>query len=107
MNPTSGTGGGSATGTVTLSAPAPSTGAVVSLASNAGVIHVPASVTVPANATRAKFTATTDSGRAARRGTITTSYPGVDKTTTLTVNRPAAAGVTLSASPSSRTVKHG
>ena len=107
MNPTSVTGGGSSTGTVTLSAPAPSTGAVVSLASNAGVIHVPASVTVPANATSATFTATTDSVTAATTGTITASYAGVDKTTTLTVNPPAAAGVTLSASPSSRTVKHG
>jgi hypothetical protein len=60
VSPTSVTGGTSATGTVRLSATAPSGGTVVSLGSNLpNTASVPPSVTVPAGATSATFTITT------------------------------------------------
>jgi hypothetical protein len=53
-------GGNSATGTVTLTSAAPSGGFVVSLSSdNTAAATVPASVTVPAGSTRARFTVST------------------------------------------------
>src|SRR5437588_337099 len=48
VNPASVVGGTSSTGTVTLSAPAPSGGVVVTLSDNSAAVTVPASVTVPA-----------------------------------------------------------
>jgi uncharacterized repeat protein (TIGR03803 family) len=62
FNPTTIANGGTSTGTVTLSAPAPSGGSVVGLTSdNASVFpHVPPSITVPAGATTATFQATAD-----------------------------------------------
>jgi uncharacterized repeat protein (TIGR03803 family) len=51
--------GGSTTGTVTLSAPAPAGGLIVDLSNtNAALVTVPASVTVPAGATQATFAGT-------------------------------------------------
>src|SRR2546425_10687720 len=58
LNPTSVVGGNPSTGTVTLTAPAPAGGAVVTLVSTGAVASVPASVTVPAGATSATFTVT-------------------------------------------------
>ncbi len=56
LNPTSVTGGSSATGTVALTGPAPSGGLAVSLSSNnSDVATVPATVTLPAGATPATF----------------------------------------------------
>jgi hypothetical protein len=72
LNPTTVVGGSPSTGTVTLSAAAPSGGTVVSLvSSDTSVATVPASVTVPAGATSANFT-------------VTTSVVEVDKIVTLT-----------------------
>jgi trimeric autotransporter adhesin len=60
VSPASVSGGTSSTGTVTLSAAAPSGGVLVSLGSNLpGSASVPSSVTVPAGATGASFTVTT------------------------------------------------
>src|SRR5207248_8155363 len=57
LNPATLTGGANSTGTVTLSAAAPAGGAVVALTSNnLNAATVPASVTVAAGATTAKFT---------------------------------------------------
>src|SRR5260370_31026374 len=75
LNPATVTGGNSSVGTVTLSAPAPSGGAVVSLSSsNPPVASVPASVTVPAGATSASFTATTTAATISTPVPISASY---------------------------------
>src|SRR5205823_5902111 len=56
VNPTAVTGAAGSTGTVTLGAAAPAGGAVVTLASNnLNAATVPATVTVPANATTVTF----------------------------------------------------
>jgi hypothetical protein len=90
VNPTSVVGGNSSTGTVTLSAAAPSGGAVVSLSDNSGATSVPPSVTVPAGATSVNFNVATSSVSATASSTITASFGGASRTVTLTVN-PAAA----------------
>ncbi len=88
LNPTSVTGGvQSSTGTVTLSGPAPSGGAVVSLSSsNTGAARTPASVSVAAGATSASFTVSTSVVMSSTTVTITASYGGTTKTAALTVN---------------------
>jgi hypothetical protein len=79
-------GGNSVTGTVTLTAAAPSGGLVVSLSSsNPGVAGVPASVTVPAGATSATFTVTTTAVYDTRSATITATGGGASRSATLTV----------------------
>jgi len=69
LNPTTVTGGTSSTGTVTLTGPAPSGGAVVYLSSSSGYATVPPSVTIPAGASSTTFTVTTK------------PYPGLYKAT--------------------------
>ncbi len=90
VSPTSVVGGASATGTVTLTAAAPTGGAVVALTSSNTVAAVPASVTVAAGATSATFTATTTAVAASTAVTLTAAYSGVSRTATLTVNPPAS-----------------
>src|SRR5882672_2245276 len=86
LNPASVTGGSPSTGTVTLSGPAPSGGAAVSLMSdNTAAATVPASVTVAYGATSATFTVNTSSVTASTSVTISASYAGVTKTASLTV----------------------
>ena len=95
LNPTSVVGGNSSTGTVTLTAPAPSGGFVVNLSSsNTSVATVPSSVTVPAGTTSANFTVATNSVSSATSVTITAAAGGITRTATLTVNPPAS-NVTL------------
>ncbi|HEY6342078.1 MAG TPA: choice-of-anchor tandem repeat GloVer-containing protein [Bryobacteraceae bacterium] len=60
FTPASITNGGSTTGTITLSGPAPSGGSVVSLSSGYPYLDVPGTVTVPAGSTSATFTATAE-----------------------------------------------
>src|ERR1035437_6517406 len=96
LNPTTVVGGSTSTGTVTLSGPAPSGGAVVSLTSdNPSVASVPATVTVSAGQTTASFTATTSAVSTATRVTITASYATSRVTATLTVNPPSLVSLTL------------
>ena len=91
VNPTSVPGGQSATGTVTLGSPAPPGGVAVSLSSSLpGSVSVPPTVTVPAGATSASFTATTFPGA----GTTTAQLVATLGETTLF----AALGVTQSQS---------
>ncbi len=95
LNPTSVVGGNSSTGTVTLTAPAPSGGFVVNLSSsNTNVATVPNTVTVPAGATSATFTVSTRAVTSTTSVTITASANGVSRTATLTVN-PSSSSVTL------------
>lgn len=86
LNPPSVNGGTSSAGTVTLSGPAPSGGAVVSLSSSGSAATVPASVTVGAGATSATFAVDTSAVTTATPITITASYGGATKTASLTVN---------------------
>ena len=88
LNPTSIRGGRSTTGTVTLSAAAPSGGAVITLTSgNTSLATVPASVTISAGATSATFTVNTSSVNATATVTISASYAGGSQSATLTVTR--------------------
>ena len=87
LSPTSVIGGTqSSTGTVTLSGPAPSAGALVTLSSsNTAAARVPASVTVAAGATSATFTVSTSAVTASTAVTISAAYGGVTRTASITV----------------------
>jgi hypothetical protein len=90
LAPSSVVGGQTATGTVTLSAPAQSGGAVVALsAGNSSIVSVPATVTIPAGATSGSFVVATKSVKRARTATVTVtaSYSGGSVSATLTVTR--------------------
>lgn len=85
-------GGGTVQGTVTLSAAAPSGGAVVSLSSNSTAATVPATVTVPAGATSATFTITAGVVSSSQTATITASYGGGAAQASLVVSASAGGG---------------
>jgi hypothetical protein len=91
LSPTGITGGSSSIGTVTLSGPAPTTGAIVVLSSsNVAAATVPATVVVPAGSTSASFTVSTSGSCAPATATIAATYAGVNASTVLTVlPRPA------------------
>ncbi len=87
LNPSSVTGGNSATGTVTLSKAAPAGGATVSLTSdNTATATVPASVFIAAGAASATFTVTTTAVTATTTANIGASYSGVSQSAALTIN---------------------
>lgn len=86
LNPSTVTGGQTVSGTVSLTGPAPTGGASVSLSSANPAATVPASVTVPANSSSANFTINTTAVRATTAGNITASYNGINKSAPLTVN---------------------
>ena len=88
LNPTAVTGGASAQGTVTLSAPAQAA-TVVSLSSASTLATVPASVTVAAGSTSATFNVTTRTVASATAVTVSAASGGVTRSATLTIN-PAA-----------------
>src|SRR6266404_742391 len=94
LNPLTVIGGQTATGTIALTSPAPSGGALVTLSSANPAATVPSSVTVPANSSSTNFTINTTSVSATTAGNITATYAGVSKSTALVVN--AAAPETLS-----------
>jgi hypothetical protein len=86
VTPTAVVGGSTAQGAITLTSAAPSGGAVVTLSSaNTAVVSVPASVTVPPGASRVTFGVNTSTVTANTAVTITATYDGVSRTTTLTV----------------------
>src|SRR5208283_2438223 len=86
LNPTSVIGGNASQGTVTLSAVAPPSGAVVTLSSNnTAAASVPASVSIAAGASSATFTVTTSSVAATTSVTISASYGGATATAVLSV----------------------
>jgi hypothetical protein len=98
LSPTSLIGGTqSSTSTVTLSGPAPSGGALVTLSSsNTAAARVPASVTVAAGATNATFTVSTSTVTASTAVTISAAYGGVTRTASITVAPAPPPAVTLS-----------
>jgi hypothetical protein len=85
-------GGATVTGTVTLSQPAPSWGATVKLASsNAGLVSLPAGVTVAPGQTSATFQVATSSGT--QDVSVTASYGTQSIVRSLLVTSSAATGV--------------
>jgi hypothetical protein len=70
------TGGAAATGTITLSAPAPAGDALVQLSSNSAAALVPASVLVPAGQSAATFGVQTNQVAAFTNVTLTATYDG-------------------------------
>lgn len=105
VNPSSTEGGTSSTGTVTLTAAAPSGGAAVSLSSsNSAVAAVPATVTIAAGATAVSFAVTTSAVSSNTPVTLTGSYGGTTRQATLTVTPPPAASLqSVSVNPASVT----
>ena len=102
LSPASITSGGTSTGTVTLSSPAPTNGAAVSLTSSTpAAATVPASVTVAAGQTSATFLVTGKSITSTTAVTITAAYNGVSQTASLTVTAPAPVLTSIVVSPSS------
>jgi hypothetical protein len=107
LNPATLQGGASGSATVTLTAPAPSGGAVVSLASgNTSAASVPASLTVAAGATSGTTSVTTNAVTSTTTSVISATYNGLTRSATLTVTAPAppapdAALDTVSVSPTS------
>jgi hypothetical protein len=85
---------------VTLTAAAPSGGAVVSVSSSHDVAKVPGSVTVPAGATTARASIDTSTVSSDVTVTISASYAGVSKTATFTVLPPLLEPRFVIASPS-------
>lgn len=85
LSPASVAGGGSVTGTVTLTAAAPTGGAVVALSSSSNAATVPATVTVPAGSTSAAFSFSTSSVSSNQTIAITATYGGGSAQATLTV----------------------
>jgi uncharacterized repeat protein (TIGR03803 family) len=94
FSPASITSGKTTLGTVTLSAPAPTGGFVVTLgSSDTSVIAVPVSVTVPAGTVSATFTATSVPVASTSMATVTATSGVISKQTVITV---VPAAVTLS-----------
>jgi hypothetical protein len=97
LNPTQVTGGTISTGTVTLVGPAPAKGLVVTLSSsNTQVATVPASVTIPAGATTATFTVTTNPSANNSSVTISATYNGTIRPALLLVRALTLTTLTLS-----------
>jgi hypothetical protein len=89
--------GKTATGTVTLTGPAPAGGAVVQLAtSNPSVTSLPPSVTVPAGSSSVGFAVPVARVAQDTTATISATLNGVSKTVALTVRAPALIRVSLS-----------
>jgi hypothetical protein len=86
INPSSVTAGSSATGTVTLSGPAPTGGLLVSLSSSVPTAAgVPPTITVAGGSTTATFSVTTMSVTSSTTVSITASANGVSEAGTLTI----------------------
>ena len=91
-------GGAGLTGTVKLTAPAPSGGMVVNLQSNNAVLQAPASVTVPAGQTSVNFSLTTGATSASVPVTLTATLSGCGAITANVTVNPAVCVQTLSLS---------
>lgn len=101
VTPSSATGGISRTGTVTLTGVAPAGDVVVNIASSIAAAQVPASITIPANASSANFTVATSSVSTLTAGNISANYNSVTKSATITLLPPASAALTsLTLNPS-------
>jgi hypothetical protein len=110
VTPASVAGGTNATGTVALTAAAPSGGLSITLATgNSSVAQVPPIVTVPAGQTQASFPVTTSSVGASTPVTITAFSDSTSRTATFTVT-PAStppSGMTIDLSGVPATLRRG
>jgi hypothetical protein len=96
LTPSSLTGGGSATGEVTLTGPAPDGGAVVTLASDAaGVATLPESLVVAPGASRTTFPITTTRVVGLTAVAVTATCGGLSRTATLLVRPTTLASISL------------
>jgi hypothetical protein len=89
----------SLTGTVTLGAPAPDGGVVVTLSDNIAATSMPASVTIPAGATSKTFTITTTPVTTTQNGSVTASLGAVTKSVALRVRPIGVQTLALSPNP--------
>ena len=89
------TGGVTATGTITLGAPAPGSGAEIRISSNQSAVNVPAVVHIPAGASSASFVIGSTPVQQKLIATITATAGALAKSKTLTVNPAALASVML------------
>ncbi|MBS1706235.1 MAG: SBBP repeat-containing protein [Armatimonadetes bacterium] len=90
------TGGDTATGTVTISTPAPTGGLTIELkSSHPSALQVPATVVIPANQTSVTFTVTTSPVAGRTTVTVTAKRDDDVKTATVIVNVPSIASVTF------------
>lgn len=85
VSPTTVAGGGTATGTITLSGPAQSSLVVALKSSNILVAAVPFTVSVPQGSTMATFNITTSTVASSQTVTITATAGAISQTATLTV----------------------
>ena len=89
IDPATVASGGSATGTVTLSAPAPAGGIEVALSSSDDTTaSVPEAVTVPEGTDHATFTVQAGSVATTKSVTITASFDGAQQSAGLSVSAP-------------------
>ena len=107
VNPSPVTGGGSATGTVAVNAPAPTSVVVTLTSSNPSVVSVPANVMIAQGASSANFAITTSPVTTSVAVTISASYNGVTKTTTLSVLTPPPSPILTNLVTSPSTVTGG
>ncbi len=99
VSPSTVTGGASATGTVAISAKAPTGGFSVALASlRPSLVSVPASIKIPSGATTAQFAVKTAPNKESFTAIITAKAANVSKSFTLAVKDDSIAALTLSPS---------
>jgi hypothetical protein len=100
LTPSAVVGGAAASGSVTLSSPAPAGGAQVALSSeDATIIGTPASVTVPAGATTVSFPITTAPLATSRTLLVQAVWQGATAGARLQVLAPVVADLTLNPNP--------
>jgi hypothetical protein len=85
ISPTSVSGGANAVGTISLTAPAPATGANITLLSNSPVVNIPASITIPGGQKSVSFMIGTQVPASTTIATLGARYGGVTINSTLTV----------------------
>ena len=85
VTPTTFTGGNIGNGGVSLSAPAPSGGAVISLTSLTAGVSVPASVTIPQGQSSVNFNVTTQAVTNTVTAKVRAAYAGVTKEATFSI----------------------
>ena len=95
IQPSRVTGGRSSTATVSLTGPAPSEGAILTLSSNNAAAIVPDAVSIDAGETGVDVTVTTSVVTAITNATITASLNGSTATATVEIDPPLVASVSL------------
>jgi hypothetical protein len=102
LNPSTRQGGGTSTGTVTLSGPAPTGGIAVTLSSsNTSSATTPPNVTIASGSSSATFTVQTNQVTTTTALTISAVAGGITKTATLTLTPPPAPVRAISVNPTS------